>query len=155
MITLSHLFKTYHVHGQSVVAVRDVSLTIADKTIFGVIGFSGAGKSTLVRMINYLEVPDQGQVLIDGIDLATLSEKALRQRRQRIGMIFQQFNLLWSMTVAQNIAFPLHISGVPKAQIDAKVQRLLKLVDLEDKAQAYPHSYPWSETACWDCSSPC
>ena len=119
-------------------AVNDVNATIRDGEIFGIIGFSGAGKSTLVRCINLLERPTSGSVLIDGVDLVQLSSAQLRQARRKIGMIFQQFNLLEQRSVAANIRYPLEIAGVPKAQANARVAELLELVGLQDKANAYP-----------------
>ena len=106
--------------------------------IYGIIGFSGAGKSTLVRCINLLERPTSGQVSVDGIELTSLPEKELRAVRKKIGMIFQHFNLMRSRTVAQNIAYPLKGSGLSKEEINKKVNELLKLVDLEEKANVYP-----------------
>jgi D-methionine transport system ATP-binding protein len=118
--------------------VKDVSLSIEDGDIFGVIGFSGAGKSTLVRCINLLERPDKGQVLVDGIDLTTLPEAELRAARKKIGMIFQHFNLFRSRTVGGNVAFSLKYTGMEKEAIAARVQELLELVGLSDKEHAYP-----------------
>ncbi|MDZ5010222.1 ATP-binding cassette domain-containing protein, partial [Clostridium perfringens] len=106
--------------------------------IYGIIGFSGAGKSTLVRCINFLERPTKGQVLIDGKDLNDLSNKELREERKKIGMIFQHFNLMKSRTVFENIAYPLKGSKYSKEEIKDKVTSLLKLVELEDKANSYP-----------------
>ena len=107
MIQLIDVSKTFESESGTVHAVKDVNLTIEKAEIFGVIGYSGAGKSTLVRCLNLLERPTKGQVLIDGVDLCTLNEKKLRKHRQKIGMIFQQFNLLGSRTVYENVAFPL------------------------------------------------
>ncbi len=118
--------------------MRDVNLTINDGDIFGIIGFSGAGKSTLVRCINLLERPTSGQVIINGVDLMRLSRKELRAARKKIGMIFQQFNLLAQRTVEVNVRYPLEIDGVKRADADARVAELLELVDLSDKAKAYP-----------------
>lgn len=138
MITLEQVSKTFDTASGNVHAVQDVSLTIQDGEIFGIIGFSGAGKSTLVRCINLLERPTSGKVLIDEENLMELSDKQLRAVRKKIGMIFQHFNLMRSRSVYQNIAFPLKKSGLSKQEIDAKIQRLLHLVDLEDKKDAYP-----------------
>ena len=113
-IELKHISKTFEQGQSDVHAVKDVSLSIEKGDIFGIIGLSGAGKSTLVRCINYLEVPTEGQVLIDGTDLGTLSEKELRKKRSEIGMIFQHFNLLMQKNVLDNIAFPLQLSGMKK-----------------------------------------
>lgn len=140
LIELKNITKTFGgARGKVPVhAVEGVDLRIEDGEVFGIIGFSGAGKSTLVRCINLLERPTSGQVLIDGIDLMGLKPKELRDMRKKIGMIFQQFNLLEQSTVAKNVAYPLKISGVGKAETDARVRELLELVDLADKADAYP-----------------
>ena len=138
MITLTHVSKIFPGGESGVHAVRDVSLHIAPGEIFGIIGYSGAGKSTLVRCINLLERPTQGTVTVDGRELTALSEKELRQERRKIGMIFQQFNLMTARTVAQNVAFPLKDSGLSKEETAAKVTQLLELVGLPDKAGSYP-----------------
>ncbi|MDR1107927.1 MAG: ATP-binding cassette domain-containing protein [Spirochaetaceae bacterium] len=137
MIQLKGLTKTFHTDHE-IHAVKNVSLTIPDGEIFGVIGFSGAGKSTLVRCMNLLERPDAGEVLIDGQDLMLLSPPRIRAARKKIGMIFQHFNLFRSRTVGSNVAFPLKYSGMSKEAIDGRVKELLKLVDLEDKEFNYP-----------------
>lgn len=138
MIILENVSKTFHAGNHSVEAVNSVSLTIRQGEVYGIIGFSGAGKSTLVRCINLLERPTSGKVLLDDLELTKLSERELRKARKQIGMIFQQFNLLASRTVAQNIAYPLRYSGRSKNDIRKRVQELLALVDLEDKENAYP-----------------
>lgn len=138
MIELIDLNKTFKVAKGELHAVSNVNLTIEDGDIYGIIGFSGAGKSTLVRCINLLERPTSGSVLIDGVDLTKLSSKELRNARKNIGMIFQQFNLLSQRTVAKNIAYPLELEGMKKADIEKRVDELLELVDLKEKAQAYP-----------------
>lgn len=138
MIILENVSKTFHAGNHSVEAVNNVSLTIRQGEVYGIIGFSGAGKSTLVRCINLLERPTSGKVLLDDLELTRLSERELRKARKQIGMIFQQFNLLASRTVAQNIAYPLRYSGRSKNDIRKRVQELLALVDLEDKENAYP-----------------
>ncbi len=138
MITLTHVSKIFPGGESGVHAVQDVSLHIAPGEIFGIIGYSGAGKSTLVRCINLLERPTQGTVTVDGRELTALSEKELRQERRKIGMIFQQFNLMTARTVAQNVAFPLKDSGLSKEETAAKVTQLLELVGLPDKAGSYP-----------------
>ena len=138
MIEIKNVTKTFVTPKQNVHACNDISLTIEDGEIYGIIGFSGAGKSTLVRCINLLERPTSGQVLIDGAELTAMSETELRKVRKKIGMIFQHFNLMRSRTVAQNIAYPLKGSGLSKEEIQAKVKSLLKLVELEDKENAYP-----------------
>ncbi len=137
MIRLEHVSKTFS--GQNEVhAVRDVSLHIAPGEIFGIIGFSGAGKSTLVRCINLLERPTQGKVFVDGLELTALGEKALRQERKKMGMIFQQFNLLMQRNCLDNICFPMEIAGVSRGRARKQAMELLELVDLPDKAGAYP-----------------
>lgn len=137
-IELKHISKTFEQGQSDVHAVKDVSLSIEKGDIFGIIGLSGAGKSTLVRCINYLEVPTEGQVLIDGTDLGTLSEKELRKKRSEIGMIFQHFNLLMQKNVLDNIAFPLQLSGMKKKNAREKARDYLKTVGLSDKENAYP-----------------
>ncbi len=138
MIQLIDVSKTFESDTGIVDAVKDVNLTIEDSEIFGVIGYSGAGKSTLVRCLNLLERPTKGQVLIDGVDLLSLNERDLRHHRKKIGMIFQQFNLLASRTVFENVAFPLKYQGISAEKIKEKVNSLLELVGLSDKAKAYP-----------------
>ncbi len=136
MIVVEGVSKTY-ADGQPP-ALDNVSLQIAEGSIFGIVGRSGAGKSTLLRCLNLLERPTRGRILMDGQDLTLLSDKALRQQRQRIGMIFQGFNLLHSRNVADNVAVPLEIAKVPKTERAARVAELLALVGLSDKAQAFP-----------------
>lgn len=119
-------------------ALDGVSLDVAAGEIFGIVGRSGAGKSTLIRCVNLLERPSEGEVLVFGEDLLTLDDAALRQRRRGIGMVFQHFNLLSSRTVAGNVAFPLEVAGMPKAERDARVAEVLALVGLAQKAEAYP-----------------
>ena len=138
MIELKNVTKTFGGRSGDVHAVQDVSLTVAEGEIFGIIGFSGAGKSTLVRCINLLERPTSGSVLIDGKDITKLSEKELREVRKKIGMIFQHFNLMRSRTVYGNIDFPLKKSGLSKEERDKKIRSLLELVGLSDKIDAYP-----------------
>ena len=124
--------------GAPVVAVDDVSLDIAQGDVFGIIGYSGAGKSTLVRLINALEPATSGHLVVDGVDITTLTERELRRVRGGIGMIFQQFNLFSAKTVRANIAYPLKLAGWAKADIDARVAELLAFVGLSDKAKAFP-----------------
>lgn len=138
MIELIDLNKTFKTSQGEVHAVKDINLTIDDGDIFGIIGFSGAGKSTLVRCINLLERPTSGKVIVNGTDLMTLSRKQLRSARKKIGMIFQQFNLLAQRTVEANVRYPLDIAGVKKSAAESRVKELLELVDLSDKADAYP-----------------
>ncbi|MBO8127036.1 MAG: methionine ABC transporter ATP-binding protein [Firmicutes bacterium] len=138
MIEIKNLTKVFTSNGNKIVALDDVSLTIKKGEIYGIIGLSGAGKSTLIRCINMLEKPDQGQIFIGGKEITALSGRQLRKERSKIGMIFQHFNLLSSRTVAGNVAFPLEIAGTPKAQIKERVNELLYLVGLADKANMYP-----------------
>lgn len=135
MIEIKELSKTYP---NGVTALKDISITINDGEIFGIIGLSGAGKSTLIRCINFLERPTTGQVIIDGQDLGTLTKKELLKTRQNIGMIFQGFNLLAQRNVIKNICYPLEIAGVKKADAVKRAEELLELVGLSDKAKAYP-----------------
>ena len=138
MIELTHISKDFASGGRTVHAVQDVSLSIGKGEIFGIIGFSGAGKSTLVRCINLLERPTSGSVTVDGKEMTALSARELRQARKKIGMIFQHFNLMPSRTVFGNVAYPLRGSGLSGEQIADKVHRLLELVGIGDKAEAYP-----------------
>ena len=138
MIELTHISKNFASGGRTVHAVQDVSLSIGKGEIFGIIGFSGAGKSTLVRCINLLERPTSGSVTVDGKEMTALSARELRQARKKIGMIFQHFNLMPSRTVFGNVEYPLRGSGLSREQIADKVQRLLELVGIGDKAEAYP-----------------
>ena len=138
MIELTHISKDFASGGRTVHAVQDVSLSIGKGEIFGIIGFSGAGKSTLVRCINLLERPTSGSVTVDGKEMTALSARELRQARKKIGMIFQHFNLMPSRTVFGNVAYPLRDSGLSREQIADKVHRLLELVGIGDKAEAYP-----------------
>lgn len=138
MIELQHIDKIYHTSSGDLHALKDINLTINEGEIFGIIGLSGAGKSTLVRCINMLEKPTSGKVIVDGQEMTALGEEQLRKARQNIGMIFQHFNLLSSRTVFGNIAFPLEIQGLDKAAIQKKVEPLLDLVGLKDRAEHYP-----------------
>lgn len=138
MITLSHITKQYTQGTLTINALSDVSLHVAAGQIYGVIGASGAGKSTLIRCVNLLERPTRGTVLVDGQDLTGLPEHQLIAARRQIGMIFQHFNLLSSRTVSGNIALPLELDNLSKADIRARVSELLTLVGLEDKADTYP-----------------
>ena len=137
-IEIKNLTKIFEIKGHTVTALSDVSLSIEKGDIFGIIGMSGAGKSTLVRTVNFLEKPTQGSILIDGINLSTLSEKELRKKRREIGMIFQNFNLLEQKNVIDNICFPLEIAGVKRKEARVRAKELLKTVNLEDKEKAYP-----------------
>lgn len=138
MIDLEGVSKDYGAGEEAVHAVKDATLHINEGEIFGIIGFSGAGKSTLVRCINLLERPTAGKVTVDGKDMLSLSPSELRRARRNIGMIFQHFNLMPSRTVFGNVAYPLKGSGLSKAQINEKVHKLLELVEIGDKANAYP-----------------
>ena len=138
MIELEQISKTFADAGREVHAVNNVSLTIRNGDVFGIIGFSGAGKSTLVRCINLLERPTEGSVRIDGKELTRMPGKELRQARKKIGMIFQHFNLMPSRTIFGNVAYPLKGSGLRKDQIAEKVRKLLDLVGIADKENAYP-----------------
>lgn len=140
MIRFENISKEFDGKGRAVQAVKQVSLEIKKGEIFGIIGFSGAGKSTLVRCINLLETPTSGKVFIHDEEITNLSERELRRHRKKIGMIFQQFNLFATRTVYQNVEFPLKGSGLSKQEKRKKVEKLLKLVGLEDKAEAYPSS---------------
>lgn len=138
MITLSSVKKSYKSAEGEVTALKGVDLSIERGEIYGIIGLSGAGKSTLIRCINMLERPTEGKVIVDGKDLTTLSEADLRKERKGIGMIFQHFNLLSSATVYDNVAFPLRLANADDETIRKKVEPLLALVGLADKAQQYP-----------------
>jgi len=138
LIELQHIDKVYHTASGDLHALKNINLTINEGEIFGIIGLSGAGKSTLVRCINMLEKPTSGKVMVDGQEMTALGEEQLRKARQNIGMIFQHFNLLSSRTVFGNIAFPLEIQGMDKAAIQKKVEPLLDLVGLKDRADHYP-----------------
>jgi len=131
-----NLGKTYD--GQSVPALQGIDLAIQRGEVFGIIGRSGAGKSSLIRTINRLEQPSSGRVLIDQVDIGDFDEDRLVALRRRIGMIFQHFNLLSAKTVFENVALPLRVAGVPRAEIVPRVMALLELVGLADKAQVYP-----------------
>ncbi len=137
-IVIEKVRKSFDTKDGVVEALKDVNLNIDSGDIYGIIGMSGAGKSTLVRCMNFLEVPTEGQVLIDGKALGDLTEKELRKQREEIGMIFQHFNLLMQKNVIDNICFPLLLRGEKKADARRRAMELLKLVDLEEKANAYP-----------------
>ena len=138
MIELKHLSKTFETAGGRVDALKDVSLTIPDGDVYGIIGMSGAGKSTLVRCINMLERPTEGEVIVNGQRLDTMTPAQLRAARREITMIFQRFNLLMQRTCLKNVCFPMELSGVPKAQAEKTALELLDLVGLKEKASAYP-----------------
>lgn len=138
MIEIKNLSKTFKTADSSLDALKNVSLTINDGDIYGIIGMSGAGKSTLVRCINMLERPTEGQILIDGVDMGSLSSKQLRDARRNITMIFQGFNLLMQRNCLKNICFPLELEGIKKEDAKKRALELLEIVGLPDKAKAYP-----------------
>ena len=138
MIELSQIEKTYESPSGPVHALKGINLSIGRGEIYGIIGLSGAGKSTLIRCINMLERPTKGKVIVDGQDMTAMNDRELRQARKSIGMIFQHFNLLSSATVYDNIAFPLRLVHLSEKDIRAKVEPLLELVGLKDKAHQYP-----------------
>lgn len=151
MIEIKNLNKTYHLKTGDVEAIKNVSLEINDGEIFGIIGYSGAGKSSLVRCINLLEIPDSGDISVDGIKLTynepdekkgirmrTINSKGLQAARRNIGMIFQHFNLLDRSTVFDNVAYPLKYTKKTKEEIENRIDKLLELVDLKDKKYVYP-----------------
>ncbi len=140
LVELEHVTKSFTRPGggPAVTAVDDVSLTVARGEVLAVIGYSGAGKSTLVRLVNALEAPTSGSVRVAGEDLTRLDERGLRRARAGIGMIFQQFNLFRSRTVAGNVAYPLKVAGTPRGRRDARTAELLDFVGLLDRAHAHP-----------------
>lgn len=138
MIELKHIRKTYASAGKSVDALANIDLNISEGEVFGIIGRSGAGKSTLIRMLNLLERPSSGTVLVDNEDITKYSDVQLRQYRRTVGMVFQHFNLLSSRTVIENVCFPLRLSGVGKSGRLARAQEVLELVGLAEHAHKYP-----------------
>ncbi|MDX5475843.1 MAG: methionine ABC transporter ATP-binding protein [Bacillaceae bacterium] len=138
MINLQNAKKIFLSKSGNVTAVDNINLEIDKGEIFGIIGYSGAGKSTLIRMLNGLEVPSSGDVVVAGRNISKIKGKQLREARQEISMIFQHFNLLWSRTVRENIAFPLEIAGVARKERKERVEELIKLVGLEGREEAYP-----------------
>ncbi len=139
MIELQHVSKQFITKTNEVEAVSDLSLTINTGEIFGIIGLSGAGKSTLVRCINYLEKPTSGEVLFNNVALSSLSDSELRKVRQKMAMVFQNFNLFSQRTILKNIMFPLEIKGVKTKEAKLRAQELLQLVELSSKADNYPN----------------
>ena len=137
-IEIKNVSKKYETKDGTVEALKNVSLSIEQGDIYGIIGMSGAGKSTLVRCMNFLEELTEGQVLIKGRTLGSLSKKELRKQREDIGMIFQHFNLLMQKSVIDNVCFPLYIQGKKKKEARAKALELLEIVGLQDRAKAYP-----------------
>ena len=138
VIRLEHIEKVFTDGKEDFEALRDVSLEVNEGDIFGIIGLSGAGKSTLVRCLNLLERPTSGKVYVNDKDMMTLSEPEIRRCRQKIGMVFQHFNLLMQRTVLGNVCFPLEIRGIPRKERREKALELLEKVGLADKANAYP-----------------
>mgnify|MGYP004723176679 FL=1 len=138
MIRFEHVSKTFQTKNGPFDALKDVSFEIEKGDIYGVIGYSGAGKSTLIRMVNALETPTSGNVWVEGKDIGTLNQKELRNLRKGIGMIFQQFNLLESKTIYDNVAIALKLNGVSKKDIEKRVTELLDFVELSDKKYSYP-----------------
>ncbi|WP_156625964.1 ATP-binding cassette domain-containing protein [Clostridium tertium] len=138
MIEIRNLSKTFKSRQGEMEVLKGIDLDIKKGEIFGVIGFSGAGKSTLIRCLNALEIPEEGSIKIGDKTITSLNKKELREARKEIGMIFQQFNLLESKTVYENIAFPLKIANYPKEEIPQRVRKLLEIVELSEKEEAYP-----------------
>lgn len=138
MIELKQVKKWFDTKNGRVHAVDDVSLSIETGEIFGIIGYSGAGKSTMIRLLNRLESPSSGSIHVAGSELVGLKPKELRQVRKNVAMVFQHFNLLWSRTVAENIAFPLELAGYSKEDRESRVQELIDLVGLSGREQSYP-----------------
>ena len=138
MIRFEHLSKTFQTKDGAFEALKDVSFEIEKGDIYGVIGYSGAGKSTLIRMVNALERPTSGKIFVEDKDIGSLSAKELRSLRKGIGMIFQQFNLLESKTIYDNVAIALKLNGTPKKDIETRVNELLEFVELSDKKSYYP-----------------
>lgn len=138
MISIKNLSKNFNTPYGKVEVLKGVNLEIKKGDIFGIIGFSGAGKSTMVRCLNLLEKPDEGSIIIGDKNMTKLNKKELRKAREKIGMIFQQFNLFDSKTVFDNVAFPLKVAGYPKDKINERVHEILELVELKDKEKAHP-----------------
>ena len=138
MIRVDHLVKEYKTKKNTIIGIRDITLTIEKGEIFGIVGYSGAGKSSLLRCLNFLEKPTSGNVYIDGVNLNSLSTKQLRKERQKIGMIFQHFYLVSSKTVFENVAFALKAANKSKLETEKRVTELLELVGLSDKKDVYP-----------------
>lgn len=139
MIQLNGIKKSYKTKNNDIFeAVKSVSIHVQEGDVYGIVGFSGAGKSTLLRMINLLEKPDEGEVIIQGKNLLSLKRKELRKIRQSVGMIFQNFNLIQNKTIFDNVAYPLEIAGVPLKERKKRVEECLSIVHLEDKIYNYP-----------------
>jgi len=138
MIEFKDISKQYELKGQTLHALNQINLQIPTGSIFGIIGYSGAGKSTLIRLINLLERPSSGRIIINGTDFTALDAKALRQERASIGMIFQHFNLMQTKTVAANIEMPMKLLGWSKAKREKRLEELLDFIDLKHKRHAFP-----------------
>ena len=138
IISVKSISKKFEIKDQVIQALDNVSFEVNKGEIFGIIGLSGAGKSTLIRCLNLLEKPDQGKVIVDGDNLFDLNEKQLRLKRRKIGMIFQSFNLLMQANILDNVCFPMEIAEINKSEAKSKALEYLKIVGLEEKAQAYP-----------------
>ena len=138
MIEFKDISKQYELKGQTLRALNRINLQIPTGSIFGIIGYSGAGKSTLIRLINLLERPTSGRVIINGTDFTALDAKSLRQERTQIGMIFQHFNLMQTKTVAANIEMPMKLLGWSKAEREKRLEELLDFIDLKHKRNAFP-----------------
>ncbi len=138
MIRIDNVSKVFRTSANEIKAVNNINLTIEDGSIFGIIGLSGAGKSTLVRCINLLERPTTGRIYLNEVELTSLSPKQLRKEREKIGMIFQQFNLLEQRTALKNVCYPLEIAGVKSSEAKEKAKKLLELVGLSDRLSSYP-----------------
>lgn len=138
LIEINDLTKVYTDSEEKVIALNGINLSVKEGEIYGIVGMSGAGKSTLIRCINRLDLPSKGEVLYRGRDILKMNVKELQQVRRKMGMIFQQFNLLMQRTVGQNVRYPLEIAGVAHAQAEAKVKELLEIVGISEKINAYP-----------------
>ena len=138
IVRIENMSKVYHGAAGEVVALKDINISVREGEIFGIIGLSGAGKSTLVRCVNYLEKPTSGRVVVNGSDLSALSNRELLKARQKIGMIFQEFNLLNQRNALGNVCYPMEIAGVPRPAARTRAAELLDMVGLADRAKAYP-----------------
>jgi len=138
LLEIRELSKVFSDADNRVVALNDISLTVYEKEVYGIVGMSGAGKSTLIRCINRLDTPNAGRVLFRGQDILTMDRRQLLSVRRKMGMIFQQFNLLMQRTVGQNVCYPLEIAGIKHTQANSRVSELLDIVGLQDKLNAYP-----------------
>ena len=148
-VTFERVSKSFEHRGRTVQALDDVSLTIEPGDIHAIVGYSGAGKSTLLRTVNALERPTSGAVFVGDQEISALRGKHLLAARQRIGMVFQQFNLLRSRSVYKNIAYPLRLAGLSESETIDRVEELLEFVDLSDKALQYPASCPAGRSSAW------